>query len=79
MMHLLLAYLLGRERGRSQLGDKHRHTVRAAVLGVLAIGATMLFVTLVPSPGPSSPAPSSVTTTAPAPATNPTGPVGAAR
>jgi len=79
MMRLLIAYLLGRERGRAQLGDKHRHTVRAAVLGALAIGATMLFVALVPSPGPSSPAPSSVTTTAPVTMTSPVDSVGPAR
>jgi len=78
MMRLLIAYLLGRERGRSQLDGTHRHTVRAAVLGALAIGATMLFVTLVPSPGPSS-APSNVTTTAPATMTSPVGSVGAVR
>lgn len=78
MMRLLIAYLLGRERGRSQLDGTHRHTVRAAVLGALAIGATMLFVTLVPSTGPSSPAPSTVTTTAPV-TTSPAGSVGPAR
>ncbi len=78
MMRLLIAYLLGRERGRSQLDGTHRHTIRAAVLGVLAIGAAMLFVTLVPSTGHSS-APSSVTTTAPATTTSPVDSVGPAR
>ncbi len=77
MRRLLLAYLIGCERGRSQLGGGH--TVRAAVLGALAIGVTVLFMALVPPPGPSSPAPSSVTTTAPASTTSAAGSVGTVR
>jgi len=55
MMRLLIAYLLGLERGRSHPEAPRRHGVRSAVLGALAIGVTVLFVALVPSPGPSSP------------------------